>query len=435
MLAIAFKVLVALATAVLGGWKLGSDRPELSEREFVLRLVTLQVLTAVAFFMALYVIGRQQVTSDVPIYYIPAARHVLAGQVPFRDFTLSYAPLFPYIGAALLSLWSSGKAFTLFAIVLNALTLVLWHSTALAGFGRKLARESSVLYATSGHLVMQTLLGTSQIWIAAALAASALLLTRGRSIESGLVQGVAVCTTKFLALLFWPVLWIFAPRRVRWLAGALLLSIAVYASFVAGGADVLDPLRRQDGLISSGNLPYLLGSLFSSEPQLAGLVADVFALAALAATVAWLYVRVGQLSAPDRMRLLPVSIALVGFVFMLVSKKSYTVYAVFFMYPAILVLSTRLANLRARMAFVLAFNVLLVAEPSLWFHLGGNALPLGVWLHRSGGAAASVFILIDLALVSCYLYLAVISVRHIQRARIVHMDAPASVVEQSLSAL
>jgi len=415
MIAIAFKVVVAVATALLGGCALRTRAVQnLPEGHFLCAVLALQLVPALGLFVALYVVGHQDVTSDVPTFYLPNGRAVLAGRVPYRDFPLSYAPLFPYVGAALLSLWNSTKVFALFAILLNAVALVLWHAAAVASFDRQTARISSVLYASSGHVLVQALLGTNQVWIAAALAASTLLLVRGRSIASGFVQALALCTVKVLSLLFWPVLWIMAPHRGRWLGGALLFSAIVYGAFAAGGADLLIPLRRESNLISSGNLPYVLESLSGPLGSFSPRVFDSIALLVLGGAVLWLYLHAAHLPASSRAQMLMPALALFGLLFMLVSKKSFTGYAAFFMYPALLVLALE-TNARRRFGFFLVFNVLLAAEPSLWFNLG-DGRRLGVWLRESRGTMTYSFVLVDLALLSCYAYLAVLSVRRLLRA-------------------
>src|SRR5262245_12952410 len=106
MVAILFKLLVALGTGALGvcALRIGAVG-RLSDRGFIVAALGLQVLPAILLFIGLYVVAGQEVTSDVAGYYMPPARAVLAGQVPYRDFPLSYAPLFPYIGAALLQIW------------------------------------------------------------------------------------------------------------------------------------------------------------------------------------------------------------------------------------------------------------------------------------------------------------------------------------------
>jgi hypothetical protein len=414
MSAIALKVLITLAGAILGARMLRSPHLfDLPDESFLRRILTVQATLSLALFAALYVAGGRQVTSDVPGYYIPPSHAVLAGQIPFRDFPLSYAPLFPYVGAALLRLWDDSRIFALFAILLNLLTLALWHRAAINA-GAQAAREASVLYATSGHLIVQTLLGTNQVWIAAALAGSCLLLLRGSSQSAGLVQALSVCVTKLLALLFWPMLWIWAPRRARWLVAALLPAAAIHAAFALIGANALDALSQQSHTRTSGNLPFLLEPLMS--PQSETPLFDWLALAVLAATAVWLFVRArpspGQGPQP-----LFAGLALIGLIFMLVSKKSYTGYTVFFMYPLLLTLCLRVPDRAARVAFLLLLNGLLVAEPSLWFHLGGNGQSLGQWLHAPGsGWAPTIFILIDLSLLACYAWLAVISAQCVQRA-------------------
>lgn len=167
-----------------------------------------------------------------------------------------------------------GQRLALFAILLNVLTLLLWHRAAVASIGDRAARETSVLYATSGHVIAQTLLGTNQIWVAAALTGSCLLLNRGASTASGLVQALSVCATKLLALLFWPALWIFAPRRWRWVVAALLAAAAVHVGFALWGANPLDALRQEGALISPGNLPFLLDPLVGQQARLFDGLAD-----------------------------------------------------------------------------------------------------------------------------------------------------------------
>ncbi len=128
MMLIAFKLVLALGDGLLGAWVLRHAAYEKwAEADFLRRVAALQVIPAAVLFVGLYLIGHQEVTSDVPGYYLPAAHAVLAGKLPFRDFMVSYAPLFPYVGAALVWVWDSGKVFALFSILVNAVALLLWH--------------------------------------------------------------------------------------------------------------------------------------------------------------------------------------------------------------------------------------------------------------------------------------------------------------------
>jgi hypothetical protein len=414
---ILFKTLLAVASSLLGIWGVRSPLVELPERLFVRGALALQLIPAVGLFVAFYVVGHQEPTSDVPSYYLPAARAALAGQVPLRDFATSYAPLFAYVGAVLIFIWNSGKVFALFAIALNAAALVWWHAAASACFERSTARQCTILYATSGHVLVQSLLGTNQAWVGAGLAASALMIARDRNVGSGLAQAAVACTTKVLAHLFWPVLWIGARHRARWLAGALVPVAAVYMAFVALGSTggLLYPLRHEGELISPGNLPYLLDLVLSATGSLERPIFDGLVAAALLLTTGWLYLKARALPAQGRQTLLLAGLALTGLVFMLFSKKSFTGYILFVMYPVVLMLVAGVTDLRARGGFLLAFNALLVAEPSLWFHLEGYRWTLRQWFSMGGGPAAAGFVLLDVTLVGCYVYLAWLSVRGVQR--------------------
>ena len=108
-------------------------------------------------------------------------------------------------------------------------------------------------------------------------------------------------------------------------------------------------------------------------------------------------------------------LALTGLVFMLLSKKSFTGYVVFVMYPIVLVLVRGVANPATTVRFLLGFNVLLVIEPSLWFHLGGNHWHLRAWSTAAGAPVVTGFVLLDVALIACYVYLAWLSVRGVLR--------------------
>jgi hypothetical protein len=417
MAAIFFKIGLVLASGLLGAWAVRSRLVELPERPFLAAALALQLVPALVLFVALYVMGHLEPTSDVPTFYVPAGRAVLAGEVPFRDFNVSYAPGFAYVSAALTFLWNSGKAFALFAILLNAVALVCWHCAARATFDSAATRHCTILYATSGHVLVQALLGTNQAWLNSALAASALLIARDREVASGVAQALAACATKVLAHLFWPVMFICADRRYRWLLAAAVPTTALYAAFVVAGAGpgLLYPLRHEGELISPGNVPYLLNLALDSAGPLERVIDDGLTLAALIVATVWLYMKARALGPRGRRTLVLAGLALTGLVFMLFSKKSFTGYVIFVMYPVVLMLVVGVGDWRARAGWLLAFNTLLVAEPSLWFYMHAYDWSLRKWFAIGGGARAAGFVLVDLALLVCYMYLTWLSVRCVGR--------------------
>jgi hypothetical protein len=416
MFAIVFKAAVVLMSGIVGAYLLRLPSVKtMAECRFLMLVIGTQAVVTLALFAAVYVVGHQQVTSDVPAYYVPAARGVIAGEVPYRDFYTSYAPLFPYVGAAILRIWDDPRAFVLLAILLNAATVVLWHAAARDYADRTQVRTVSILYITSGHVIVQCLLGSSQIWIAAALAASALLLRMSCSIGAGLVQAVSVCVSKVLAALYWPVLWVVAPHRWRWAIAAGVLSAVVYGLFIAQGADVLAPMRVEGSRISPGNLPYLLEPLLPAGVIGAnGLFGGITGVV-LGAVLWWLLSRAWCLSAGDRAPLLAPSLALVTLVFMLVSRKSFTGYVLFCMYPIDFVIAGSVPTASRRAIMMTVANLLFAIEPSVWFHLHGDGVALSAWMARAPGARTTAFVALDLALLACYGLLAWLSLQVLRR--------------------
>jgi hypothetical protein len=412
MMVILFKVALVAACGLLGAWALRSRIADLPERAFIRAALALQLVPTLGLFCVLYVVGHQAPTSDVPTFYVPAANAVLAGKLPFRDFTSSYAPGFAYVGAVLAFIWDSGKAFALFDTLLNAVALTCWHSVAALHYERKTARHCTILYATSGHALVQALLGTNQSWVAAGLAGSALLISREREAAAGFAQAIAACTTKVLAHLFWPLLWICSRRRTVWLLAAVVPAAALYGAFIAAGAGpgLLYPLRHEGALISPGNVPYVLDLFLNTSGALERVIDDGLSLVALAATTVWLYMKSRQLQPGERQSLLLAGLALTGLVFMLFSKKSFTGYVIFAWYPIVLMLVMGTRDWLTRVAFLFVFNALLVAEPSLWFYFKATDMSLKSWLATSSTAAGG-FLAVDVALLACYAYLAWLSVR------------------------
>jgi hypothetical protein len=139
---------------------------------------------------------------------------------------------------------------------------------------------------------------------------------------------------------------------------------------------------------------------------------DGLTLCVLGAIIYWLYRSARELAPPQRPLLVFASLTLVGFAFMLISKKSFTGYAVFFMYPALLVL---VQSVRVSSILLLSFNVLMAIEPTVWFRLGGNGRSLQDWLPHASLPSAAIFMLIEAALLASYGYLAYLSSGSVRR--------------------
>ena len=71
---ILLKLVLSLGDGLLGAWALQNGALEKwDEGSFLRRMTALQVIPAAALFVGLYLIGHQEMTSDVPSFYLPAA--------------------------------------------------------------------------------------------------------------------------------------------------------------------------------------------------------------------------------------------------------------------------------------------------------------------------------------------------------------------------
>lgn len=360
---------LALAVVcVVAGMVASSSRRlrELSDARFGAVAIGFGVASRFALFVLVFIVLRFEVRSDLPAYYYPQAKSALLGQLVYRDFDSSYAPLFPYIAALAVGIWNSPKALVLLAIVLEALSLPLWLRSARAVFDEGTARLAMVLYLTSAvPLVNVALQGQNQIYCAFLLSASFALLVARRPFLSGLVAGSAAVAVKFIGVL--PAVGPFigaTDRRVRWLAGGALLPVLVYGLFITCGADVLMPVRLEAGQRSSGNLPFILTALDAGAPtgsSLKSMVAIAFLALSLLAVLLWA-LRGGPMEPQGALYV----ITIVLMTFMIVSKKAYTQYLVLAFFPLAATVAARASGRRGVLAFNL-FGAIAMLEPGLWF--------------------------------------------------------------------
>ncbi len=203
------------------------------------------LLTRVAFGALLWgVLGHSGV--DQLAFFLPQAKHALAGGVPYRDFASAYGPLFaPLLGLAVRVAADAGP-FVLFLLA----DFVTWRALAWsegeageAAWGW--AALPMVWYFTVRY-AQDEALGAMFVALAWALA------RRDRALLSGLVLGLGLVVTKPLfALLALPFV-LGSRRRVALLAGAALPTALVYGVLLAWGAPVWQPLTLEGGNFGVG---------------------------------------------------------------------------------------------------------------------------------------------------------------------------------------
>ncbi|HTH52810.1 MAG TPA: hypothetical protein VL495_02595 [Edaphobacter sp.] len=388
------------------------------------RLVTLAFpLSRFSLFGALFFLLRIAPRGDVPAYYWPEARFVLQGRLPYRDFPSSYAPLHPYLDAAVITLWHSPLAIIFLSILIETALIPLWLR-----FGRTLFSEATIRTAALLYLCSTVSLqfvatdGQDTVIIGVFLALAMLLLARSKELLSGLVVGISVATVKFLPLLYAPTFFLALKKRWHWTLGILLPIVAVYGSFVAMHLNVLVPLQREGGIKSAGNFPYLVESLFGIS--LPARLWDLLLLAVLAA-IFLLVARAAHTASPEtRLRVIVFAMPALTLALMIFSKKSWPPYLMLTLFPLCLLIDGR------RLLQVAAFagvGIVAVLEHSYWAtflsQLDAQHLHQGL---LSGQSTYFILFAFELFLLAGYGWLLALSLRNISSSERLAPRTPSS---------
>jgi hypothetical protein len=256
------------------------------------------------------------------------------------------------------------------------------------------------------------MVGQQQIWIGAGLAISAwFMVGRNDSVASGLLQGITLCVTKILALLFWPVLFAASDRKLAWTISAAILPLLAVSTFALLGANPLRGIRAEQTDFTSGNLIYYLDYLlgWGRSASWAYDLITVIALLAAAALLLNLAYRYPADQPRDRARFITAASALMLAVFMLFSKKSYADYLVFAYFPLMFVIYTVLPKIIFWFLSVL-LSVTASLQGYVWVKLVGNRWFTDV-IEVESWPVAFYISLIDITLIFIYTVIVYCAVR------------------------
>lgn len=365
MIAIGGKLVVGLVCMAMAFAAVQSEwLNRLPSKSFANCMLAATLLTRLTIFVLLYLVLGYEVPSDVPAAYYPEAKAALAGKLVYRDFFSTYAPLFPYICAIPVMLWNSTKSVVLFAILVEAIAIPLWLRVLAVEFSEQVVRIAAILYTFSPLLISTVAMaGQNHVWISPFLAVAIWFLQKKRDTLGGVAFGLCLVSTKFLAIIFLPVTFLFASRKTRFLSGFAVIVGTLYGALFIKGADILAPLKfqRSVGQESSGNLPYL-ASLFgvaaTSPLYVVGGVLTVGAICSL------LWIERARIS---RRLLISTGITLLFALVMLFSKKSFTPYWASCFFPLCAFWAYNVGKRLVALLGLLGWCVIATLEPTLYF--------------------------------------------------------------------
>jgi hypothetical protein len=223
---------------------LGPQLPGLRSRRALLAWITWLGTRALFGLIVWGALGHSGI--DQLAFFLPQARHALAGELPYRDFPSAYGPLFaPLLGLAVRVAGDSGP-FLLFLLA----DFVAWRALA-AAEGEE--SETAWGYAALPIVWYFTVRYAQDEALGAAFVALAYLASkRDRAALAGLALGIGLVVTKPLfALLALPFV-LGERRRAPLLAAAATPVLLVYGLLLAWGAPVWQPLTLEGGNFGVG---------------------------------------------------------------------------------------------------------------------------------------------------------------------------------------
>lgn len=389
-------------------WLVSSAAGSLLLRRLTLRMVLgLFAISRIVGWVAVYVaVPNLAQYSDLVLFYHPEAQRAVSGLMPYRDFPTSYGLAFPYLAGALLPLWNARAAVALMMIACEIAAVIAFAHvlSRSAGTTDTDTRQTVAVYSVnpaalywSGMLAYNS----SVVLLCWTLAIAALVSARyGRSLGA---LTASVVVGKFLGFLAVPI-WL-ADRRRRPLALSLAAIVGV-AALVTGSAfdiNLLLPLLREGGRSTSANLWFLASGLVPfQEAGVVWRVGPLGLFAALAVGLTGLFA-IRWVRPPNVVQVCA-AVSAIGWLFMLVSKKSYPHYVPMFLLFTVFALCREGRSSRRQAMVLAAFGAIGLIEPGIWNALGQPSQLGTLWLR--GDLVSTVSLVVaDLALVGGAAYL------------------------------
>lgn len=402
------------ALAVIAGTaSLAAANPRfaaLPRRKFDRLVLAAFIVSRLALYLTVFFILHLAPRGDITAFYWNEAEAVLHHLVPYSGFQSSYAPLHPFLDAAVIRLWHSPLALILLAICIEAFVLPLWFRVGRLVVPESEVRIGSLLYLTSViSLQFVTIDGQDNVFIALLLVLALLLIRHRLNFASGVAAGIGPVAVKFLPLVFAPAFFFAVPRRWRWLAGFTMVVALVYGTCLLMDLPILQPLVLEGEFKSAGNIPYVIESLVGIifpprlwDGLLLIILGIIFALVAYASRSASLI---------GRLRILTFACPSIVLTLLLFSKKSWPPYLMLALFPICLLIA---AGRRSRIVVFALFSLVAVVEQSYW-----ASIMLQMYapeFHRALLAVeprSIILLALQFLLIAGYLWLLVLSLRQI----------------------
>jgi len=351
---------------------------DISEKQFLGWLVLSFFVTTIVSTFMLYGLFGYLGTGDLINVFYPQATSVLQGFVPYRDFPTSYSPGFVYLIALPLLVWNDPLSINMMFVGFDFLALVVGYKYA----KRKLSTPDSRLYVWFYVFLPLSWLfivfwNQDEAIACFFLILSATFVLSRRENLASFTLGLGFFFTKFLfAVWMAPMLALF-HKQVRGILVTACTILTGYVPFLLAGVDVLMPVRIEVGSTAIGANLWVIFEAFEINT---GLVPSLMTIVVLGAL--WvLYLLPLSMQKRAGSVFIRISSALhhitnegwlvvFGLLFLVLSKKSLTFYALSFA-PFLLLSQIQLmrgaSTRRSRLALQLQFYIMLTLLSVLYY--------------------------------------------------------------------
>lgn len=210
-------------------------------RPFVIRfekhtsiIIAIGLLSVYIFIFFIY---KFPITGDVVNFFIPQGIQALSGQIPNRDFSSSYMPLFPYITGAIYSMYEDehilGLFFTLCMCVFAFLFPVFLRQMQIFEASQKVLLINGFLNSAIWVLGV----GYQQDELYTILLLGLLFITFNRKLDflTGIITGFVLLLTKITTVIFWLPFFLLSNKKSEFVAGLGFSTIPIMGLFIALG--------------------------------------------------------------------------------------------------------------------------------------------------------------------------------------------------------
>jgi hypothetical protein len=339
----------------------------LNRRGVLLLLIALLRLLPFTLIFLVVNIGAQ---SDVTAYFWPQATSALSGEVIYRDFVSHYAPFFPYLLAAAVSIWYDPRAIILLMILIESSILLTTHQIYTSQRAANHRGFAAFIYLCLPLPWMMIVLGGQEdIWLWGAGILIYSLIRARHTAWAGVTTSLAFLSTKALFAIAALPLFAIVPNRRPWINGFVLTTLAFSVPLWMIVETAITMPLREGSSVSPPNLWFTMNTLLGDVFPLGSSHFSIASLAfimILGTWVAWTYRR----SILTDVTCFFSTWVLIFVLVLLLSPKSLTNYIAIFMMPLAYLLQNHQVGVWQTSA-VLLLNLIGSIQSSFWYRLGG----------------------------------------------------------------